>query len=114
MKNHDNSIIHKPFTINPDSCGGKNISILDYGNCYAMHAGFVTLNKDESIGEHSTGSHEELLIVLEGQGEIEAEGAGIKTIKKGDAAYNPPETKHNVSNPNEMPLKYVYIVTKVK
>ncbi len=58
------------------------MSIMDYGNCYAMHAGIDTLNKDESIGEHSTGSHEELIIVLEGRGEIEAEGAGIKAIKK--------------------------------
>jgi quercetin dioxygenase-like cupin family protein len=106
--------VHKPFIVNLNSGDSKKFPVLDSGNSYSLHSGLVTLNKDENIGEHTTGSHEELIIVLEGEGEIEAEDAGRKKIIKGDAAYNPPETKHNVYNFNEHPLKYIYIVTKAK
>jgi quercetin dioxygenase-like cupin family protein len=78
-----------------------------------MHSGLVTLTKGECVGEHSTGNHEELIVVLSGSGEIEAEGNGRKKINKGETAYNPPNTRHNVYNINDNLLKYIYVVAKI-
>jgi quercetin dioxygenase-like cupin family protein len=91
----------------------KRFQILNADNSAVMHSGMVTLVKDECIGEHTTGEHEEIIVVMEGEGEIEAEGNGRKKIKKGEVAYNPPHTKHNVFNSGADVLKYIYIVAKV-
>jgi len=45
---------------------------------------------------------------------VEAEGAGRKPVKKGEVAYNPPHTVHNVYNVNDELLKYIYVVAKVE
>jgi quercetin dioxygenase-like cupin family protein len=103
----------KPFIASLKQVTEKRFEILNSLNSAVMHSGLVTLGKGECIGEHSTGSHEELIVILEGEGEIEAEGNGRKKIKKGEAAYNPPHTKHNVYNTNSETLRYIYIVAKV-
>ena len=103
----------KPFVMALPVSEQKRFEILNGNNSVIMHSGFVTLAEGESIGEHSTGEHEELIIVLEGSGEIEAEGNGRNKIKGGEAAYNPPHTKHNVFNTGKDELKYVYIVSKI-
>jgi quercetin dioxygenase-like cupin family protein len=102
-----------PFVLALPRSSENRFEILNSLNSAGMHSGLVTLGKNESIGEHSTGEHEELIVVLEGEGEIEAEGNGRKKIKKGETAYNPPHTKHNVYNTNSEVLKYVYIVAKI-
>lgn len=89
-------------------------SILGKDNCNVMHSGFVALKKGECIGEHSTHGNEELIIILEGEAEVEAEGAGRKPVKKGEVAYNPPHTKHNVYNVKDELLKYIYVVAKAE
>jgi quercetin dioxygenase-like cupin family protein len=103
----------KPFVLSFKQVMEKRFEILNSCNSAVMHSGLVTLGKDECIGEHSTGNHEELIVILEGEGEIEAEGNGRKKIGKGEVAYNPPHTKHNVYNTNPEVLKYIYIVAKV-
>ncbi|MBE2228043.1 MAG: cupin domain-containing protein [Ignavibacteria bacterium] len=102
-----------PFTkkIQPGPDGRSQI--LGSDNCNVMHSGFVTLKKGECIGEHSTHGNEELIIILEGEAEVEAEGAGRKPVSKGEVAYNPPNTKHNVYNVKEELLKYIYVVARV-
>jgi quercetin dioxygenase-like cupin family protein len=102
----------KPFVL-PLPETGKHFEILSGNNSAVMHSGLVTLAKGECVGEHSTGEHEELIIILEGSGEIEAEGNGRKKIKQGETAYNPPNTKHNVYNTNDEELKYIYVVAKI-
>jgi len=103
----------KPFVLPLPQNPGKHFEILSGSNSAVMHSGLVTLEKGESVGEHSTGNHEELIVVLDGSGEIEAEGNGRKKIKMGETAYNPPNTKHNVYNFNDEVLRYIYIVTKI-
>jgi quercetin dioxygenase-like cupin family protein len=103
----------KPFVISLEQVNERRFEILNSVNSAIMHSGLVTLGKDECIGEHSTGNHEELIVIIEGKGEIEAEVNGRKKIGKGEAAYNPPHTKHNVYNTNSEVLKYIYIVAKV-
>jgi quercetin dioxygenase-like cupin family protein len=79
-----------------------------------MRSGFVTLQPGENVGSHNTGQHEELLVVLEGKGEVEAQGLGKKTIERGMVVYVPPNNQHNVYCMGTSPLKYVYVVSSTK
>jgi mannose-6-phosphate isomerase-like protein (cupin superfamily) len=85
--------------------------ILGDGNSVCMHSGRVVLLPGQDCGEHSTGDHEELIIILSGEGELEVEGSGKTPISAGLVAYNPPHTKHNVRNTGALPLTYIYVVT---
>jgi quercetin dioxygenase-like cupin family protein len=93
----------------PDS---KYFQILNKEQSLKLHSGLVTLAPGESVGEHSTEYHEELIIVLSGTGYLEAEGIMRTEIGAGIFAYNPPNTKHNVTNTGSEPLRYIYVVTK--
>ncbi len=103
-----------PFTGSIPVNSESRFTILGSDNCNVMHSGFVVLKKGECIGEHSTHGNEELIIILEGEAEVEAEGVGRKPVKKGEVAYNPPHTKHNVFNMKDGLLKYIYVVAKVE
>jgi quercetin dioxygenase-like cupin family protein len=86
--------------------------ILDGSNAVQMRSGLVTLRPGEDCGSHSTEDYEELIVVLEGCGQIESEGKNSRQISKGQVAYNPPETVHNMRNTGTELLRYVYIVSK--
>jgi oxalate decarboxylase/phosphoglucose isomerase-like protein (cupin superfamily) len=77
-----------------------------------MRSGVVVLDPGESVGRHSTGSREELIVVLEGKGELLIEEAGPLAIEAGLAAYVPPAMSHDVVNRGEVPLRYVYVVAE--
>jgi mannose-6-phosphate isomerase-like protein (cupin superfamily) len=94
----------------PDAVS-KHFSLLNSSNCSKMHAGFVNLLPGEEIGSHSTGSNEELIIFLEGNGLIDVNGSS-QNIAEGYIAYNPPYTFHNVINNSTEILKYIYVVTE--
>jgi quercetin dioxygenase-like cupin family protein len=79
-----------------------------------MRSGLVTLAPGKDVGTHSTEDYEEMIIILEGQGELEAEGAGRRAIGAGQVAYNPPDTRHNVINTGDGPLRYIYVVSKAR
>ncbi len=78
----------------------------------AMRAGLVTLAPGAECGEHTTGSHEELIVCLDGDGEIDAEGLGTSRLAGGHIAYNPPKTRHNVRNTGTAPMRYVFVVAR--
>jgi mannose-6-phosphate isomerase-like protein (cupin superfamily) len=102
-----------PFvTLLPES-DTKYFPILKNEKSIKLHSGYVILQPGESVGEHSTEDYEELVIALSGNGEIEADGLGRVKFGEGHVAYNPPNTKHNVINTGNQPLKYIYVVTKV-
>jgi mannose-6-phosphate isomerase-like protein (cupin superfamily) len=77
-----------------------------------MRSGLVRLNPGEDVGLHSTNKNEEMLVILEGQGEVELEGHTPLKISGGQVAYVPPETRHNVHNTGSVPLKYIFIVSR--
>ncbi len=79
-----------------------------------MRTGFVTLQPGENVASHNTGQHEELLVILDGKGEIEAQGLGRKSVEKGMVVYVPPNNQHNVYCTGSSPFEYIYIVTQVK
>jgi len=116
MKEDEKSILEtttNPFVKTFSDTHAKHEGIFEQKQSYRLRSGLVTLPPGESVGEHSTEDHEELVIALSGKGEIEAEGLGRANFGEGQVAYNPPNTKHNVINTGNRPLKYIYVVTKV-
>ena len=79
----------------------------------AMRSGLVQLSPGDAVGEHSTGRREELIIVLEGEGELRLNGSGALAVARGMTAYCPPDTEHNVVNTGTDVLRYVYVVAGV-
>ena len=77
-----------------------------------MRSGLVNLAPGRDVGLHSTEKNEEMLVILEGQGEVELEGFGRMLIAAGRTAYVPPRTRHNVFNTGAGPLKYIFVVSR--
>jgi mannose-6-phosphate isomerase-like protein (cupin superfamily) len=78
-----------------------------------MRSGRVELAAGQQIGEHSTGRHEEVLVIIEGEGDVAVQGAGPLAVRGGQAVYIPPQTRHNVRNVGPATLRYVYVVAPV-
>lgn len=75
-----------------------------------MRSGLVLLAPGKSVGKHSTGQNEELLVVFEGQGEMSFPDGSKLAVTANSALYCPPETEHNVTNTGTVTLRYVYVV----
>ena len=102
----------KPLVIDLPLGGSEYFRILDENRAEKMRSGLVTLKPGEEVGAHDTEDYEELIVVLEGSGEVEADSAERKKLGRGQAAYNPPHTRHNVLNTGAEPMRYIYIVSK--
>jgi mannose-6-phosphate isomerase-like protein (cupin superfamily) len=79
-----------------------------------MKSGYVVLEPGRSVGKHSTEQHEEILIVLEGEGEMLFHDGSKLELKARTALYCPPETEHDVWNTGSQTLRYVYVVAKAE
>jgi len=79
-----------------------------------MKSGLEVLAPNKSVGKHSAGQHEELLVVLEGQGEMSFKDGSKLDVKANHAIYCPPETEHNVTNTGRSVLRHVYVVVSTK
>ena len=79
-----------------------------------MKSGYVVLDPGRSVGKHSTEHHEEILIVLEGQGEMQFHDGSKLAIRARNALYCPPETEHDVKNTGTTTLRYVYVVANAQ
>jgi mannose-6-phosphate isomerase-like protein (cupin superfamily) len=73
-----------------------------------LRAGSVVLAPGENVGEHTTSSREEALIVLSGTATVECKGEKF-AVPHHHLAYIPPEALHNVFNETEAPVEYVYL-----
>ena len=80
----------------------------------SFHAGLVILAPGESVGAHSTGANEEMLVPLEGQGELRFSNHPPVLLKPGLITYAPPHTEHDVVNTGSAPLRYIYITAKTE
>jgi mannose-6-phosphate isomerase-like protein (cupin superfamily) len=78
---------------------------------YGMESGLAVIAPGKSVGAHSTNHYEELLVILEGRGEMRTSGGLVLSLSAGTAAYCPPHSKHNVFNTGEGNLRYVYVVS---
>jgi quercetin dioxygenase-like cupin family protein len=76
-----------------------------------MKSGLVSLEPGETVGIHNTENKEELIIVMEGEGEMVFEDHNSVKLSKGENAYCPPYTEHNIINTNDKTLRYIYVVS---
>jgi mannose-6-phosphate isomerase-like protein (cupin superfamily) len=79
-----------------------------------MKSGLVVLVPGASVGKHTTGQHEEMLVILEGQGKMDFRDGSSLDVKANHALYCPPQTEHNVTNTGHGVLRYVYVVASTK
>ena len=79
-----------------------------------MKSGLVVLAPGKSVGKHTTGQHEELLVILEGKGEMSFADGSKLPVEAAHALYCPPETEHDVTNTGTGALRYVYVVAAAK
>ena len=79
-----------------------------------MRSGLVVLAPGKSVGRHNTDNYEELVIILQGQGEMRITGGATLRLAAGLAAYCPSHTEHDVLNTGAGPLQYVYVAAAVK
>jgi quercetin dioxygenase-like cupin family protein len=79
-----------------------------------MKSGYVVLEPGRSVGKHSTEHHEEMLIILEGQGEMLFDDGSKLELKARTALYCPPDTEHDVRNTGTGTLRYVYVVANAR
>jgi mannose-6-phosphate isomerase-like protein (cupin superfamily) len=74
----------------------------------------VTVSPGKSGDDHSTEIYEEMIVVLEGQGQVRIANQKNLDIKYGNIALIPPNTEHQVFNTGTGNFKYIYIATKTK
>jgi mannose-6-phosphate isomerase-like protein (cupin superfamily) len=75
-----------------------------------MRSGFVRLKPGATVGWHTTGEHEEALVILHGKGEALIDGKEKQAFAAPALVYIPPATRHDVANTGGEPLEYVYVV----
>lgn len=80
----------------------------------SMQSGLVVLAPGKSVGKHTTGQHEELLVILDGRGEMTFKDGSKLEVKARQALYCPPETEHNVTNMGTDALRYVYVAASTR
>ena len=103
----------RPKVVELDSGGKDYLQVLGGPpESVTMQSGLVVLAPNKSVGKHSTGQHEELLVVLEGKGEMSFKDGSRLDVKANHALYCPPETEHNVTNTGRTVLRYVYVVAR--
>ncbi len=80
-----------------------------------MRSGRVHLLPGQSVGEHSTKAHEEMLIFLSGKGvALIGNEQKVFEIGQGKVCYIPPHTIHDMKNTGTEPFVYIYCVAPVK
>ena len=78
-----------------------------------LRGGSVRLKPGEMVGWHTTGQHEEALVILRGRGEARIEGQQARPFTAPKLVYIPPATRHNIANTGHELLEYVYVVAPV-
>jgi mannose-6-phosphate isomerase-like protein (cupin superfamily) len=79
-----------------------------------MKSGLVVLEPGRTVGKHSTGTHEEMLVILEGKGTMMFNDGGTLEVDPDHILYCPPDTEHDMTNTGTSVLRYVYIVANAK
>jgi mannose-6-phosphate isomerase-like protein (cupin superfamily) len=103
-----------PLTI-PLQCASGDCALLKGAPQTAgMRSGFVRLKPNAAIGWHTTGTNEESLVILHGQGEALIDGQAKQSFVAPAFAYIPAATRHNVTNTGSEALEYVYVVAPAK
>ena len=89
--------------------GSSSRELLSRPATRAVRVGLTYLLPGQSVGKHTTGQNEEVIVVLRGRGVLKADG-GEHELSEGCVAYIGPETEHDVQNTGDGPMTYIYIV----
>jgi len=100
----------QPLVLGLECPGGDCSLLTGEPQTAGMRSGFVRLKPGQSVGWHTTGAHEESLVILRGQGAALIEGQPQRGFLAPQLVYIPPATRHNVTNSGQAPLEYVYVV----
>ena len=105
----------KPKAIKLDTDGKDYLNILGGPpESIKMRAGLVVLQPNKTVGKHSTEKYEELIVVLEGKGEMIINNSEKMEMESGYAYYCPPNTEHDIANTDSTQLRYIYVVSKTE
>jgi len=77
----------------------------------SMRSGLITLQPRQTVGKHTTGHHEEMLVILEGEGKMLFDDGTTLALAANHVLYCPPDTGHDVLNTGPGVLRYIYIVS---
>jgi len=80
----------------------------------SFRSGLVTLAPGKEIGVHNSGVNEEMLVPLEGEGELRFADHPPIAIKPGLITYAPAHTEHNVVNTGTGRLRYIFITARAE
>ncbi len=103
----------KPFVVHLEKTNKYQPLLRGRPQTQGMRAGRMFLLPGQSCGHHSTGSNEEMLVFLAGEGEVIIEKGISLQVGAGRISYIPSETTHNVRNTGDDPLIYIYCVAPV-
>ena len=103
----------QPFVIPLDSSKAYQELLTGAPQTSGVRSGLVRLQPGATVGWHTTGQHEETLVILHGQGAALIEGQPDRPFAAPAVAYIPPATRHNVKNTGTGLLEYVYVVAPV-
>ena len=78
----------------------------------SLRSGLVTLAPGKAVGVYNTGSNEEMLVPLEGQGEVRLADHAPVVLKPGVVTYAPAHTEHDVVNTGTARFRYIVITAK--
>lgn len=80
----------------------------------SMESGAVSLAPHASVGAHDTEDYEELLVPVEGRGELRIDGQAPLALSPGLVAYTPPHTRHDVVNVGDVVFRYIYVAARTR
>lgn len=104
----------QPLTL-PLECAAHDCPLLRGAPQTAgLRSGSVRLRPGETVGWHTTGQHEEALVILHGRGEARIEGQRAYPFTAPKLVYIPPATRHNIANTGHALRAYVYLVAPVR
>ena len=104
-----------PHVVTLDSAASGYVQVLGGPPAtVTMRSGQVTLDPGQAVGQHSTESYEEVVVVISGNGEMRVHGGPTLALSPNTVAYCPPATVHDVVNTGITPLRYLYIVARAR
>jgi quercetin dioxygenase-like cupin family protein len=88
-------------------------ALVSPSDSHQLHSGYMVLDPGKEVGEHTTESGEELIVIVEGKSEIISDGRS-EIVEAPCVVLVPAHTVHNVRNTSKTLLKYVYVVVAVE
>lgn len=80
----------------------------------SFRSGLVTLAPGKSIGVHNSGINEEMLVPLEGEGELRFPDRPALALRPGVVTYAPAHSEHDVINTGTGRLRYIFILARTE